>query len=84
MCGLALSRAQCAVDGIFAERATGALRSSPEAAKRFAGGEGLDRGAPDRSTIDHAACLLTPSRSANCASATPRIYTPLTDTTLPL
>ena len=45
----------CWSNGISRTRSAGAPRSSPEAAQRFAGGEGLDGGDPGRSTLDHAA-----------------------------
>src|SRR5437588_135447 len=60
----------------------GVLRSSPEAAQGSP--EGLDGGDPDRSTIDHAVARARDSaerRRPMAASATPRIYTSLTDAT---
>jgi len=83
--GIAQRATECAVDGIAVTGSVGVLRSSPEAAQRFAGGEGLDGGDPDRSTIDHAvgrASDSTERRRPIAASATPRIYTSLTDATL--
>src|SRR5947199_4631486 len=84
MRGIAQRATENAVDGIVATTAAGAPRSSPEAAQRFAGGEGFDGGDPDRSTIDHAvgaACDFTEHCISMAASATPRIHTSLTDAT---
>jgi hypothetical protein len=83
MRGVVLQPADCTVNGIFAERSAGVPRSRSEAAQRFASGEGLDRGAPDRSTIDYAVGdpPSTERRGLATAPATPRIYTSLTDTT---
>src|SRR5947207_14587450 len=86
MRGIAQRATENAVDGIVATSAAGAPRSSPEAAQRFAGGEGFNGGDPDRSTIDHAvgaACHSTEHRISMAASATPRIHTSLTDVTHP-
>mgnify|MGYP001331369874 CR=1 FL=1 len=77
--------AEYAVDGIAATGSAGAPRSSPAAAQRFAQGNGLNGGAPDRSRIRHAAdhSRISPERRAQmAASATLRIYTSLTDMTL--
>ena len=41
-------------NGTSSTRSVGAPRSSPKAAQRFAAGEGLDGGDPDRSRLDHA------------------------------
>ena len=84
MRGIAQRATEDAVDGIFATRSAGVPRSSPEAAQRFAGGDGLDGDDPDLSTIDHAvgrATHSTENRSSMEASPTLRIYTSLTDVT---
>ena len=81
---LAQRPTECTVDGISARRSAGASPSSPAAAQRFAAGEGLDGGDPDRSTIDHAVGGRSDSTEMpgiEGTSATPRIYTSLTDVT---
>jgi hypothetical protein len=82
--GIAQRATECAVDGIAVTGSVGVLRSSPEAAQRLAGGEGLDGGDPDRSTIDYAVARASDSaerRRPMAASATSQIYTSLTDAT---
>ena len=84
MRGVAQRTVPGAVDGIVAKGSAGAPRSSPGAAERFAEGKGLDGGDPGRCKIDHAVDRQTESTergSSIAASATPRIYTSLTDAT---
>jgi hypothetical protein len=83
-------KADCGVDGIYAQGSTETSRSSPAAAQRCAEGAGLDGGDLGRSTITCAP--ITPDDPVTLNSTgvevpisaftTSRIYTSLTGTTI--
>ena len=76
----------CTVDGTYAQRSTGASRSSPEAASRCAEGAGLDGGDRGRSTIKRAVLRSQVHQVDRPigTSAIPEIHTTLTDVTVRL
>lgn len=71
-------------NGTSSPGSVGAARSTPRAAQRCAAGAGVDGGASDRSTMDHAVNQserFHRSRQPITAAATPQIYTYLQDAT---